>query len=273
MLGEGGRPRTIEEVKQLATRHVDQTGECFDTLLDLLEVPQKYRPAIIRRWIQERQPAMTVFAPYAAHCATVILFFRFAVAADLISSERASNAADIAYLFYLPFCQVFTSNDKLHARTVPLFLRPDQRFVLGTDLKEDLNKLDAYFSGLPQVELDRGLMMFEPPDDDRYLTTRLWRGFLPGWRPGEKRTVTSSERDSEVLKEFREAEAAPDSGVPVPTDAADFVIIKREVPVRMGKWRIVAQDVAERSWAAEKASVEMRAAEERAQGAADDEVE
>ena len=36
------------------------------------------------------------------------------------------------------------------------------------------------------------------------------------------------------------------------------------MPVKMGKWRIVAQDVAERSWAAEREERERAAAERKA---------
>jgi hypothetical protein len=256
---DGKRPKTLEEVKQLAEQAVGETGEAFDRLLDLLLIPQAYRPTIIGRWIRAGQPPIPAFAAYAAHCATVVHFFRLAVAADLISSERASNSADIAYLFYVPFCHVFISNDKLHAKTVPLFMRAEQRFILGTDIKADLRKLDAHFSALPQEELDRGLMMFEAPDDDQYLTTRLWREFMPGWEPGKKDPVTSPEKTKELLDEFNDAAAAPASGASIGSDDADFVIIKRSVPVKMGKWRVVAQDVAERSWAHEKAEAERRA--------------
>ena len=64
--------------------------------------------------------------------------FHIAIAAHLISPERPSNRTDIAYLFYLPFCMMFVSSDKLHRETANLFLRADQEFVWGLDLKDDL---------------------------------------------------------------------------------------------------------------------------------------
>jgi hypothetical protein len=45
---------------------------------------------------------------------------------------------DAHYLFYLPFCHVFASFDRLHRLLAPLFLRPDQRFLSGDDLKREL---------------------------------------------------------------------------------------------------------------------------------------
>lgn len=77
------------------------------------------------------------------------LFFYFSLAADLISPNRPSNKIDIAYLYYLPFCMVFTSNDNLHKQAVPLFLRKDQVFIPGAELKADLKKLDEHYSQLP----------------------------------------------------------------------------------------------------------------------------
>ena len=72
---------------------------------------------------------MPDFAPYAAHVLTVELFFYLALSAGLISGDRPSNKIDIAYLYYLPFCMVFVSNDNLHAKTVPLFTDENRIFV------------------------------------------------------------------------------------------------------------------------------------------------
>ena len=45
---------------------------------------------------------------------------------------------DVCYLFYLPFCQFFVSNDWVHKQSAPFFLRADQSFVAGGDLKAAL---------------------------------------------------------------------------------------------------------------------------------------
>lgn len=148
----------------------------------MLRVPRAPRGPIFLRWLDSGAPPIAVFAPYAAYVATVQLFFQLAVSLDLISGDRPSNAADIAYLYYLPFCMVFTSGDKLHAKTVPLFLRSNQVFQPGMELKADLQRLDEYFSAQPADVLARGVIHFEPPFDGDYVTTKLWKQFLPGWR-------------------------------------------------------------------------------------------
>jgi hypothetical protein len=73
---------------------------------------------------------------------------------------KSTHQVDLAYLYYLPFCIVFTSKDRFHAQIVPLFLDPFQTFVNGEDLKADLKKLDERYSALPKSELRKGLMGF-----------------------------------------------------------------------------------------------------------------
>lgn len=118
----------------------------------------------------------------------VEIFFHLAIAGDLISRVRpkgeADNKVDIAYLYYLPFCHIFMSNDKLHKRVVPLFLRKDQTFVDATDLKADLKKLDDHYSALPDEVKASGFHKFAnlPPQDTSFLVTRLWDSLGSGWR-------------------------------------------------------------------------------------------
>ena len=248
------RPRTLQEVKRYADDFMQQGGRAFQSALDVLRVPRAPRAPIFLHWLDSGAPPIAVFAPYAAYVATVQLFFQLAVSLDLISGDRPSNAADIAYLHYLPFCMVFTSTDKLHAKTAPLFLRLNQVFLSGTDLKADLQRLDAYFSAQPQEVLERGVMHFEPPFDGDYVTTKLWKQFLPGWRERRGRSgdvKISREAEAKLVAEVNEAIAGPE-GQPVTVGEADFVVIQREYPETMGKWRIIAADVAERSRAHEE---------------------
>ncbi len=112
---------------------------------------------------------------------TIEVFFHIALAAGLISPDRASNRTDIAYLFYLPFCMTFVSSDRLHRRTAPLLLRPDQEFVWGIELKADLARLDAHYKAtLSEAERERGLigLVGAPPADGDYLVTELWKRHL-----------------------------------------------------------------------------------------------
>lgn len=253
MFTPAARPRSLAQAKRVADRFIRQGGPSFIEALDLLGVPPHRRGEILLRWLDVGAPPIHWYAPYAAFVASIQLFFQLSVSLGLISGERPSNAVDIAYLFYLPFCMVFTSSDRLHAATAPLFMRADQVFLPGKELQTDLKKLDQYFSAQPQEVLDRGVMYFEPPFDGEYVTTQLWKRFLPGWRErrGDLDVKIAPEREAELVAQINAAIEAPE-GPPVTAEAASFMAIQRLYPVTMGKWRIMAQDVAERSWAHER---------------------
>lgn len=78
---------------------------------------------------------------------------------------------------------VFTSKDNFHVDIVPLFLRPDQTFVEGIKLKEDLKKLVERYLALDKEEFDKGMDHYAkyPPDDTSF-TTPLWDKHTPKWR-------------------------------------------------------------------------------------------
>jgi len=128
------RPKNLADIKRFADGVMNDPALSERTLgatLQTLGAPYELWPAIFERWKNAGKPVLPAFAPYAAHAMTVDLFFALAIAAGFIAKERPSNKADIAYLHYLPFCMVFASMDKLHARTVPLFLTGKQQFIWG----------------------------------------------------------------------------------------------------------------------------------------------
>jgi hypothetical protein len=79
------------------------------------------------------------------------------------------------------------SSDGLHRRCAPLFLRSEQRFVWGSDLKGDLKRLNGHYSLLPEHEREKGIITFarKPPIVDDYLTAQLYDLYDPGWRDEE----------------------------------------------------------------------------------------
>ena len=97
-------------------------------------------PETVRlRWGREGRPLLRDFAPYAFHYFRVALFFHLALIYDLIGT-RPTNRVDVEYLFYLPFCTVFSSDDKFLKQLCPLFLRKDQRFLDTQTLKRELSE-------------------------------------------------------------------------------------------------------------------------------------
>jgi hypothetical protein len=68
-----------------------------------------FTPFVSARFDFSGKAPLHEYAPYAAFVLTIEVFFHIALAAGLISPDRASNRTDIAYLFYLPFCTTFVS--------------------------------------------------------------------------------------------------------------------------------------------------------------------
>jgi len=65
--------------------------------------------------------------PYTSRCLRTALIFHFGLAFGLVST-RPTNRIDLEYLYYVPFCMVFSSGDSLH-RDLVQFISKDQIFV------------------------------------------------------------------------------------------------------------------------------------------------
>ena len=163
-LGISGRDcKSLREAKSIADALVsgtDKTLEALRFLFFVLDILQEGRNLIMERWVASKFPPLSSFAPYAAHFLTVEIFFQISLEASQISSDRPSNRLDIAYLYYLPFCMVFVSSDRLHRKCAPLFLRENQTFIWGPELKLALSALDQHYSTLPESEKENALKSF-----------------------------------------------------------------------------------------------------------------
>jgi hypothetical protein len=163
-------------------------------------------------------------------------------------SERNSNRTDIAYLFYLPFSQVFVSSDRLHRSTATLFLRPDQEFVWGQDLKADLGKINAHFLALPEADGETGIMRFAnyPPTGDAALVAEIWgrHGFRSRSHHenlADKMTAEGQKRLAADLKAFTKGKTlAPH---PLPTADDDAISIQHRVAKKRGSWWQIPKDL------------------------------
>lgn len=242
----------IGEVKQFVDEFVKGNDvEILQLAFELLGIPQKARNIVLARWNTEKHTSFESFAPYAAYVLKIDLFFYISLHKSFISKERPSNKIDLAYLYYLPFCMVFISRDKLHARTAPLFMEKGQTFVNGDDLKADTKLLDEYYSKLPEDVKLQGIMKFAiyPPEDIDTLIGKLWDKYLPIWRKhsAEKHAEKKSPEDSKKLVEHLnnlEKNSQPIvTDNPVTADEADHVMFRRYMPIRKGKWRLLPPEV------------------------------
>jgi hypothetical protein len=226
--------------------------------LQVLEPPVAQVRRGLVRWEQAGRPPLDQFFPYLAHVFKVDLLFYLGIHRGFIPGERPSNRVDIAYLYYLPFGAAFTSGDRLHRMTVPLFLGENQTYLEAKELKTALAELDAHYDGLPDAIKETGVLAFAsfPPSGIENAVTRLWdRHMRPDWRAvaktrearlGEPRDAgadrgTLDELEERLGNSEQVAEGQGDSSGPGP----DYFVTSRRIRAKKGKWRMVSQEIQE----------------------------
>jgi hypothetical protein len=255
-LRRDGRPvsacKSLAEAKEVATALVANPARphvLMNLLFDTLEIPSKYRRQILERWSICGYPRLQEHAPYCAHVLTVEVFFRLALSANLISSDRPTNRVDISYLHYLPFCDAFISSDRLHRSCAPLFIRGNQMFVWGLDLKSDLKQLNKHYLELPEATRNAGIMAFArtPPVDTAPLVVQIWDHTHPAWRGNVEKPVPplSDEMTKKILEEVKGLEQAETIGSGDVVDESEHpsMIVKRSIHKRKGSWYQVPKDL------------------------------
>jgi hypothetical protein len=256
ILPDNRKLSTIAELKEFIDSFcVSNDRRVVSLALDLV-APPKYKAFALARWKDLRKPTLPFFLPYTTHVFKVDLLYYLGVHRGFISGERASNKADMAYLYYLPFSMVFTSGDRLHRLTAPLFLRDDQVYLPADELKAALRELDAHYDALPEPIKELGVMQFaaHPPPDMDNAVTRLWDKYIAyDWREKVRDaeaklwTPPGAATDGGTVDELRERiESAQPTGQTFGTGFdPDYVVVRRLVPVKKGKWRMVSKEVEE----------------------------
>lgn len=102
---------------------------------------------VVNRWFELKRPLLKDFAPYAAYCLKANLLLVIGKSNETILGGRHEHdLRDLEYCYYLPFCQIFASVDKIHKKLIRLLKRENQSFVSG-EFSEELKKLgEEWFS-------------------------------------------------------------------------------------------------------------------------------
>lgn len=226
---EPTKPRNIEQSKKIADSLIDANNQedVFVMGMSLINMLPTYQNVVLQRWKLAGCPRLRHYAPYFCYVMSVDLCFYIAMSSGIISGQRPSHKIDLSYLYYLPFCMVFCSEDKLHGQLVPPFMRDSQVFLKGSVLKEELSKLNAHYSSLPQEIKDQGTSVFaqHPPLVGDFLTSDLWDKFLPSWRDIVQNT-------SDGAKKLSMEEQASDTW-----NGLNSITIVRRVFAERGDWK------------------------------------
>lgn len=205
---------SLIELLEAVDRLLDDPGAQYRTLstaLEMFDQPESSKRHVKKHWAAYGRPAIRHFLPYTHHCMRVFTLFGQGVGLGLIP-QRPTNVIDLQYLFYLPFCMVFTSADNLHHDLVPLFITENQRYVKGDALQAALRELVTYY-GQHEAELKAtGMMGFAryPPLSHDTIVHQLYDDLMPRWRknalaPQKKITPEESERMMTEMRPFMDA--------------------------------------------------------------------
>jgi hypothetical protein len=195
------------------------------SLLENYDMEADAAVQIFGRWYQSGNPLIKEFAPYAFHCQRVDSLFLFGLTSGLIGT-RPTNRVDLEYFYYLPFGNVFTSNDRFHKNLIPLLLREDQKFIVGQELKEDLKNIVTFLNTLENDE--RKKYKNVPPIIESSFTFQLWKEFFnypikSNWN--RKLSEAEKEMMKEKMQEFERA-LEGDSINLESGDDAEFIVKK-----------------------------------------------
>ncbi len=248
-IGPWRKPKTLQDAKQIAETIIDHLDPEFLLRfgLDLLGLPDHAEPAVYF-WKANRRPNLREYLPYFVLMLTINLFFCLALPAQLFSNVKPSHIIDLAYLYYLPFCNVFVSNDNFHKSIVPLFLGPEQEFISGVDFKEDLKKIVAHFQALPEEERMKGAFHYArfPPQDDSLITVRLWDKYFPGWRKfaEQPHIPISQEENDRIIAEVKNLAESPDlKPADIPDiQSANYVTFERLIRPKKGSFQRMSDE-------------------------------
>ncbi|MFZ5995254.1 MAG: hypothetical protein ACOYU4_09750 [Thermodesulfobacteriota bacterium] len=243
--------KSLDRAKQMADGIINsgRPSDIIKLASIFLGFSLEHETSIMEAWGRSDYTPFPIYAPYAAHVLTIEIFFQIALGSNLISPQQPSNRTDIAYLFYLPFCMIFVSSDKLHQRCAPLFMRKDQEFVWGLDLKADLKQLNEHYSSFPDDDKEKGItrVASTPPKEVECLVSKLWDRNLRSWR-NEKSDSPRMEPavEKKLVERIRkETESRHLSPQEIDFDAADadFMIVERKVRKRKGSWWQLPKDL------------------------------
>lgn len=221
---ENWKLKTVEELNHFVNTLLDANENQSNIIKFIVEefaVDAQLASEVFLRWEQFEAKKIEAFAPYAFYCCKVKLLFYFILKNDLFGGVKPTNLLDLEYLFYLPFCTVFSSNDKFHKNFVPLVIDSHQTFVVGEELKSDLKFLVDYRSTLHEKrDLERTRR--EPPHITTSLTYKLWSKYFD-WPPKYKRVLSEEEIAGTKAKIDEFIAANPVAGVDK-IDNSDFFV-------------------------------------------------
>jgi hypothetical protein len=128
--GPWRKPTSLQDARRMTNTIIDNIEPelLLRFGLIILGVPEA-TDYVVNDWIANRRKPLREYRPYFIHMLSINVFFGLVLATQLLRNVKQSHHIDLAYLYYLPFCAVFSSRDNFHVHVSPLFMHAAQQFV------------------------------------------------------------------------------------------------------------------------------------------------
>ncbi|MFN2455009.1 MAG: hypothetical protein ABR577_12380 [Pyrinomonadaceae bacterium] len=222
----------LQEIIDFILANPKTQGRLLNLLFRESEIPLQIQRRAIIRWFKSKRPLLSLFAPYAAHCVKANLLLALGnMNISILGRQGEHDLRDLEYCYYLPFCEVFALDDRLHRKLIPLLKRPDQRLV-GTELRDDLKRLAQEWNAMSQDEKIAHHRKFgnRPAPNSDSITLKLWEKYRPDYNPNKGfMPIKGSNLHEFLLAKCEELKNAQQSEEPRTIEEARFVYQKKLV--------------------------------------------
>jgi hypothetical protein len=221
---------TMADVARFVDRWLVGANQMQLLELTLIEFPEEFRVRVRERWEQQKAVSLQAFAPYAYFCLRLRYVFAFGLVNGFLSTHH-NSLLDFEYLYYLPFCHIFCSDDKrLHGILAPVLVRDDQTVWDYLKLRRALEETWFFFSQLNPEEVRKWLdTKGHYPPSGSFITRQMYEQY---WRvPRESQRNMAQKLPKElveaVLRKVKAARAELGADAP-----ASVTIIDPSEPLR-----------------------------------------
>ncbi|NQU73301.1 MAG: hypothetical protein HQ547_01145 [Candidatus Omnitrophica bacterium] len=208
------KTKTINNPIELALEIESAIGEpspdkqqlILRSCMNMLRLRRSDRGFILSRWVMSGHKPIREFAPYAFHCYKVCLYFVIGLLTGFIT-PKPTNIIDIEYLFYLPFCFVFSSGDIFHKKITFLLLRNDQSFIDRDILKSDLRWIANEWDTIKDNKEERENRFYNygnyPPDNPNSITYQMWKKYMKPRKQGSGNIRMTKEDEERLMQKLK----------------------------------------------------------------------
>lgn len=223
--------RSLEEASAYLNSFLSENSgdDLLKILINDFSIEPEDATQIFYRWETNNYTGLKEFSHFGFFCLKTVTLFYLALVNELIT-KRPTNRVDLEYIFYLPFCNIFVSDDKFHRRIVPEVLLGYNDFVRGQELKEDLNRIAVHVKHNKDQEFLR-----RPPKLPNSIVYNLWKKHTSKSATHDDllSNMSDSEKEELLKKLNKQWESTKKRAGPKSTNVEehDFFIREREILV------------------------------------------